>query len=76
MPHGELLLYFVVIFNRITSAASAVMSFCTLFGIGTADASHAAFLLPVKVEAYRADDGGYDQNDDDVCYSFHIILCL
>ncbi len=73
MLHGVAFLFdFVVVFNRMTSAASAVMSFCALFCVGTADASHAALFLPVKVEAYRANDGGYDQNDDDVCYSFHI----
>lgn len=65
MPHGGAISFdFVVFFNRMISAASAVMPFCTLFSIGTADASHAALLLPVKVEAYCADDGGNDEDHD------------
>lgn len=65
MPHGGAISFdFVVFFNRMISAASAVMPFCTLFSIGTADASHAALLLPVKVEAYCADDSGNDEDHD------------
>ena len=75
MPHGGAISFdFVVFFNRMISAASAVMHFCTLFSIGATDAFYALFLLSVKIEAYCADHCGNYENDDYVCKMFHYFL--
>lgn len=68
IPEKLLLFVFVI---RGGASASAVAFACALLRVGTAYACHTALFLLVKIEAYRADDGGNYQNDDDIGYGLH-----